>query len=70
MECKDSEARLLYAFEQGFDFTEEEIKAAKAEIPDEELEIVAGGCDDNYCDHLLRQLGLKYCLAWILFFSI
>ncbi len=50
--CKDNVTRLAFAFEQGFDFTAEEIQTIKAELSDDELEMIAGGfvkeCEEDY----------------------
>jgi len=42
-ECKDSEARMTFVKESGFDFTTEEVKGLQGELSDDELDAVAGG---------------------------
>ena len=42
-ECKDSEARMSYVKEAGFDFTLEEVKTVTSELTDNMLDSVAGG---------------------------
>lgn len=44
-----AQARLDIAREAGYEFTEEELEAAKAHVPDDELEGVAGGNDACTC---------------------
>ncbi|MDD2582923.1 MAG: Nif11-like leader peptide family natural product precursor [Desulfuromonadaceae bacterium] len=42
-ECKDSEARMSYVKEAGFDFTLDEVKTVTNELTDDMLDQVAGG---------------------------
>ncbi|MBW4054613.1 MAG: Nif11-like leader peptide family natural product precursor [Proteobacteria bacterium] len=42
-ECKDSEARMSYVKEAGFEFTLEEVKAVSSELTDDVLDNVVGG---------------------------
>ena len=46
-ECKDSESRMSYAKEAGFEFTLEEVKEVTSELTDEMLDSVAGGTKIN-----------------------
>jgi predicted ribosomally synthesized peptide with nif11-like leader len=45
-ECKDTETRMTFVKAEGFDFIEDDIKAVKVELSDEELECVVGGGTD------------------------
>ncbi len=40
---KNKEARIKFVLDQGFNFSEQELKEVREEIPDEELDRVAGG---------------------------
>ena len=42
-QCQDAGIRMTVAKEAGFDFTAAELKAVKAELSDEELDMIAGG---------------------------
>jgi predicted ribosomally synthesized peptide with nif11-like leader len=48
MECKGKEAREAFVKNAGFDFSVEDLKTSKAELTDEELELVAGGSYHSY----------------------
>ena len=47
-ECKDSEARMSYVKESGFEFTLDEVKSVNSELTDEDLDNIAGG--DGWTD--------------------
>ncbi len=42
-DAADKEARIALVNAEGFDFSEEDIKAVKSELSDDELDAVAGG---------------------------
>jgi len=59
--CKDSEERKSCVFKEGFEFKAEELKLARAEISDGELDMVVGGgsCDIDWsgaCGWMLFDL--------------
>ncbi len=47
-ECKDSETRIAWVQQEGFAFTEEDIKALKVELTDRELQDISAGTT-GYC---------------------
>ncbi len=48
-ECKDAETRMAFVKKSGFNFTAEEIKGARRELSDNELDMVAGGAKCAKC---------------------
>lgn len=53
-ECKDSEARMAFVKEAGFDFTSEEIKELGGELSDSDLDAVAGA-GSCWCKTLIHE---------------
>lgn len=51
--CKDTKARMEFVQKAGFDFTPGEIEQIGQELSEDELERVAGGCDDCDCNNYL-----------------
>lgn len=51
IECKNAETRMAFAKEEGFDFSAAEMEEMKAELSDDELDVVAGGswCSSDGC---------------------
>lgn len=43
VECKDSEVRMKYVQEAGFNFTAEDMELAGAELSEEDIMAIAGG---------------------------
>lgn len=49
LECKDGEARKVFAEKEGFNFSAQELKSCTGELSDEELSMTGGGCYDFTC---------------------
>ncbi len=50
-DAADKEARIALVNAEGFDFSEEDIKAVKSELSDDELDAVSGGGTGCFADY-------------------
>ncbi len=59
-DAADKEARIAMVNAEGFDFSEEDIKAVKSELSDDELDAVSGGVIGAFAYIVRRGLGFLW----------